>query len=108
MSTSCLTPEEARKTWACPVARIFAEKKGPNCMADECPLWRWEPRDWANPPLRLAVQKEIQRIATERGKTASGVYHKQAVANIVADPAAHGVDLEPDRGWCGLGGKPLA
>ncbi|GGE30306.1 hypothetical protein GCM10011360_17910 [Primorskyibacter flagellatus] len=93
-----ITPELARTTYACPLARVFVEKVGPNCDANQCIMWRWQALSAET--LKPAVSAEMKRI----GKGPAG--HKEAVANVMADPESHGVQIEPTHGYCGLAGKP--
>ncbi|MDG3089201.1 hypothetical protein P7F88_25395 [Vibrio hannami] len=53
----------------------------------------------------MAIKVEMDRLGADAGKPGKN-YHKQAVANVKADPTAHGISLDPTHGWCGLGGKP--
>lgn len=100
------TPEEAAKAWRCPLARTFAEKKGPNCMGPECPIWRWRPLSADDPAFKAAVSAEMSRLADEAGAKSNMTYHREAVARIMADRAAYGLPDRPTHGWCGLGGEP--
>lgn len=100
-----MTPDQAAE-FACPVARTFAEKIGPNCQGPKCILWRWIPIAAADPRFVSAVKNEMKRLAVEKGKTNHVSFHKEAVRNVHADPEAHGVPSAPERGFCGLGGCP--
>lgn len=90
----------------CPMARTFAEKHGPNCEAGSCILWRWS--TVSAEVMKDAVSKEMKRLKDAAGTGVAAKYHKQAVANVMADPDAHDVNLNPTHGHCGLGGKPEA
>lgn len=110
--TGFVTPAQARETYPCPVARTFDKKVGPNCDADKCPVWRWLPLSADDPRFSGAVKRECvmlaQQKAEETGKKPKPhhLYHKQAVKNVMADPQAYDVPAKPERGWCGLGGRP--
>lgn len=95
------TPAQARETWPCPLARTFAEKKGHNCMADHCPIWRWIPLSANDPAFKEAVSAEMKVIADERGKKPGPIFHKEAVARVMRQK-----DMTPTHGYCGLGGTP--
>lgn len=100
-----LKPEEAA-TLPCPLARTFAKKEGPGCMAGGCPVWRWLPLDASDPKFASAITREMALLAKEAGKKTTVAFHKKAVANVMKDPEAYGVPPTSGRGWCGLGGKP--
>ena len=101
-----LTPEAAR-AHACPLARGF-EAMQPTCVGPACMPWRWLPLSSQDPRFRRAVQTEMQRLADAAGKSSTAGLHKKAVQNVAADPAAHGAPSAPERGYCGLGGRPEA
>lgn len=107
-----LTPPEARKSMPCPVARTFSEKKGPNCDADACPMWRWRELSVSdNRVLSAYVRVATDLLDQERKKnpetkkTVDGM-HKQAVQIVAAAPWDFIFMNDEDRGYCGLGGKP--
>lgn len=92
------TPEEAQSL-LCPMSRVFGvDDLQAGCRGAECAAWRWMPQ----PTNKAAITAEMKRL----GKGPLG--HKQAVANVMADPKAHGVTLEPTHGFCGLAGTPEA
>jgi len=103
---SGLTPEEA-KGRACPLARSF-ERHQPTCLGPACMLWRWLPLSAEDPRFRRAVRAEMKRLAEAAGKASTAGSHREAVRNVTADPAAHGAPSAPERGYCGLGGRPEA
>lgn len=98
------TPEEAAKM-DCPVARIKGDGTKGKCQGEGCILWRRKEILASNQFFMSAVQREMSCLANELndGKN-PGKYHKEAVANVSADPEGFGV--KEDRGYCGLGGKP--
>lgn len=97
-----LTPEQARET-PCPVARTFDKKVGPNCEAGKCILWRWRMVPASDPAFVAAVKREMACLAQEDGQNKPAInFHKQAVANVGANPEGYGV--VPTVGYCGLGG----
>lgn len=98
------TPAEARETWPCPVARIFAEKKGPNCMADRCPLWRWVPLDMKADKFQAAIKKRAQELAEAAGEKNSIKWVNRASDEVFADRKKFGLPEGPTHGFCGLGG----
>jgi hypothetical protein len=107
--TGFVTPAQARETLPCPMARTFAEKKGPNCDADKCPVWRWLPLPATDPSYMSAVKREeaclAQEAEKETGKPQNAdKFHKVAVSNVRKNPVAYGV--QPKHGFCGLGGRP--
>lgn len=109
--TRFLTPAQARETMPCPLARTFAEKKGPNCDADRCPVWRWRAPLDMPPGFLSAVKREMACLAQEEAertgkKVSDQKFHQRAVANVNHDPEAYGVQMPKDKGFCGLGGKP--
>ncbi|WP_120636058.1 hypothetical protein [Ruegeria sp. EL01] len=110
--SSFLKPKEARETFACPLARTFDKKAGPNCDADKCIMWRWLPLPASDPRFLGAIKREEAMLAQEKAKETGDkakpqhLYHKKAVANVMNDPEAYGVPAKPELGWCGLGGKP--
>lgn len=94
---TALTPEEATTTWFCPLSRTFADKVAQEgCRGAECACWRWQEISADHPAFLKAIKAEL----------ATGITHKAAVAKIMADRAAYGVPVKPERGFCGLGGKP--
>ena len=99
---SGLTPEEATGR-ACPLARSF-ERHQPTCLGPACMLWL--PLSAEDPRFRRAVRAEMKRLAA--GKASTAGRHREAVRNVTADPAAHGAPSAPERGYCGLGGRPEA
>lgn len=100
-----LTEPQARGL-ACPIARTFAGSPVATCRGSGCILWRWQPILASSPAFVSAVQAEMKRAAEAAGKPTGGGFHKQAVATVMADKAAHGVPDRSEYGWCGLGGKP--
>lgn len=109
--TGFLTPAQARETMPCPLARTFSEKVGPNCDAGKCLIWRWLPLDASDDRFVSAIKREIACLAQDHEKAGgkkrqSSSFHKEAVANVMSDPKAYGVPDAPERGWCGLGGRP--
>lgn len=100
-----LTPTEAAK-FNCPLARTFSEKKGHGCMGPDCILWRWEEVNVNTPSIRAAISKEAGRIADEAGRKRSPADFKPASSAVLSNPEDHGVTLDPEKGWCGLGGRP--
>lgn len=100
------TPAQARETWPCPLARTFAEKKGPNCMADHCPIWRWIPLSAKDAQFKAAVQNAIKAIAAEEGKKPSPGLHSRAVERVMEKRGELGLPEGPTHGYCGLAGEP--
>lgn len=104
--TQLLTEEEASKR-LCPVARTFAKAPGPNCAGERCILWRWDAIPANHPFFVAALKRRMAELADKDEKNKPSVaYHKQAVADIVADPEDFGVPPHSGLGWCGLGGRP--
>lgn len=107
-----LTPPEARKAMPCPVARTFAEKVGPNCDADKCPMWRWRELSVMDHRVIAAYLRVAQDLLSEdkakNPDTKKNVdsMHKRAVATVSAAPWDFIFMDDNDRGYCGLGGKP--
>jgi hypothetical protein len=94
---TALTPDEATANWYCPLARTFALKDAiTGCRGDLCAVWRWQEISADHPAFLKAIKAEL----------ATGITHKAAVAKIMADRAAYGVPAKPERGFCGLGGRP--
>lgn len=102
-----LEPKIARETFPFPLARTFDEKRGPNCDADRCIMWRWAELTTDEPGFKEAIQREARRMAEADGAAVVS-RHKQAVAAVMADRPAFGLPDKPYRGWCGLAGKPEA
>lgn len=101
-----LTPDDARKTWECPVARVMAKPgSGGMCKGDTCAAWRFLPLMADDPSFKSAVQREIEALHAETGK-AKAVVHNAAVARVAADPSAYSIPGHHERGYCGMGGKP--
>lgn len=99
------TPSEASAEWPCPLGRTFHPPRD-TCRGSDCPLWRWLPIPATDPAFQSAIAREMSVIASEKGSKSTSGYHKQAVENVMRDPKAYGVKVEPVRGWCGLGGRP--
>jgi hypothetical protein len=97
-----LTPEDAAKTWECPVARTFADPSK-MCRGPKCAAWRFLPLMADDPAFKSAVAREIEEMhkATGKGKAA---LHKAAVARVAADPSLYSIPGHHERGYCGLGG----
>lgn len=95
------TPDEARATWPCPVARLWGEGTvNPNCRADACPVWRWVPLDARAPAFQAAVKDRMKELGGKPG------HHGLAVAWVMENREALGLPTKPTHGFCGLGGKP--
>lgn len=109
--TGFLTPKEA-KALSCPVARVHGKGTSAKCEAETCILWRWSPLSSDDPRFSGAIKRECvmlaQSKADETGEKPKPhhLYHKKAVSNVMRDPEAYGVPVAPEKGWCGLGGKP--
>jgi len=86
-----LTPEQA-SSLPCPVSRTFAQAQA-TCRGADCILWRWQPVLASDPRVQAALRARI----AETGE--KPLHHPKAAA------LARG-DVAPDRGWCGLGGRP--
>ena len=98
-----LTPKQAAEL-ICPIARCQGTKLvRPTCAADQCVLWRWKPALASDKDFTDAVSREMERLKGDIDKPAV-TFHKQAVANVMRDPAAHGITKT--HGYCGLGGQP--
>lgn len=89
-----LTPQEATAI-PCPVSRTFAQAQA-TCRADGCILWRWQAVSVSDPRWKAAMAARMQ----ETGEKAPG---REAAAWV-----RDNVPLPPERGWCGLGGRPEA
>jgi len=105
--TLYLSVAQARETMPCPLARTFADKKGPNCMGDACPVWRWKPRLATDPEFSAAIKREMYSLAEQHkertGKEKAVVgFHNKAVQRIVRNPEGYGIERK--EGYCGLGG----
>lgn len=104
--TSVKTPKEAIEM-LCPLSRSFGDTTHAGCRGGSCAVWRWAPHDAKDPRFVAAVSEESERLSREDEKGRKPpVFHKTAVANVMADRAAHGLPTAPERGWCGLGGEP--
>lgn len=109
------TPKEAQKALSCPLARTFGDDNlTATCRGAGCAVWRWTPIAANDPRFAKAVGDEMERLhaahmagnpLSDRKKSG---FHREAVANVSADPAAHGVPDKPERGYCGMGGEPKA
>lgn len=88
-----LTPEQAA-SMPCPVSRTFAAAQ-PTCRADGCILWRWR-------PVAASDQAYVAALKVRVAETGEKPLHHPKAAAL-----ARG-DVTPDRGWCGLGGRPEA
>jgi hypothetical protein len=98
---TALTPEEATATWFCPLARTFAYKVAQEgCRGDECACWRWEPIAADDPRFTAAKATALAILGGGASK------HKEAVAMVMANREAYGVPTKPERGFCGIGGRP--
>ncbi|MFV1593311.1 hypothetical protein VWZ88_12690 [Phaeobacter sp. JH20_36] len=106
-----ITPEQAGKL-ACPLARVHGDGDQRKCRAEKCIIWRWLPHSASDPRFLSAIKREeavlAQDKAAETGQKAKPqhLYHKKAVANVMRDPEAYGVEVEHQHGYCGLGGRP--
>lgn len=103
--TELLTEEEAGAR-LCPLARTFSKRESSGCMGAACILWRWDPIPANHPIFKAALKRQMSQLALKAGKKSSVAFHKQAVADIMADPEGFGVPLHSGLGWCGLGGRP--
>jgi len=92
-----MTPDEAAKM-PCPAARTFAGHLDPTCRGPGCIVWRWSPVSAKEPAFVRAI----------KGRMAEGHSHKDAVAWVSERAVELGVPTAPYRGWCGLGGEPMA
>ncbi len=98
-----LTPDEAGE-FHCPMTFVDAANPMP-CEGPQCILWRWAQLE-TDDAFLLAVKKEQERLAAEKGSSAIVGFHKTAVKNVMADRKKHGLPDKPTHGWCGLGDKP--
>lgn len=99
--------DTARVEWPCPVARLWGKANvSAKCRGDACPVWRWIPLDAVDSRFVSAIWAEQERLAQAAGKANNGGFAKKATANVMKDRAAHGLPDRPERGYCGLGGKP--
>lgn len=109
------TPKEAAADLRCPLARTFGDDDlDANCRGAGCAVWRWTPIPASDPRFKTAITAEMNRLHAAHkaenplsDRKANG-FHQQAVANVNADPAAHGAPTGPEKGYCGLGGEPKA
>lgn len=111
--TGFITPDEASTDYFCPLARTFAKKDRPFCMGSDCILWRWRPLSADDPRFQSAIKREMACLAQDAEKEdgkkrQSMAFHKQAVANVMANPEGHGAPAKPEKGYCGLGAEPKA
>lgn len=104
----CLTPEDARETWVCPVARTFGDNPIKNCRGDACPVWRWRPLLAADPRFTSAINREIEMLKGEKPNVTPAVLHKEAVAKVTNNPQDYMIPEGPEVGFCGLGGEVRA
>jgi len=96
-TTHFITPEQAKDSFKCPIARCMSTKEGANCEAADCILWRWVPLSTKDPKWRSA----IVAIASETGEKAPFAKAAKEVSN---NPQKYGMKLS--KGYCGLGGRP--
>lgn len=105
------TPKEAAK-YNCPIARTRPETNAnggvkAKCSGPDCILWRWKPRLASDPEFKAAIQRECAALAQEEGSGKAMIsFLKKATANVAADPQGYGIN--PERGYCGLGGVPTS
>ncbi|TNE57815.1 MAG: hypothetical protein EP341_03790 [Sphingomonadales bacterium] len=109
MTKIFISQAQARETFKCPMARTFAEKVGQNCDAANCILWRWKPAMASDPEFMAAIKREMIFLAKEHEdatgkKKDHSSFPKEAVARVMRNPSGFGV--EPEEGYCGLGGVP--
>lgn len=105
----CLTPEDARAKWLCPLARTFGEAKvEANCRGDDCPVWRWRPLMAVDPRFTSAINREIEFLAGEKPNVKRELLHKEAVAKVHNNPRDYMIPEGPEVGYCGLGGEVRA
>ena len=97
------TPEDARKM-PCPLGRTFSEPRS-NCIADECPLWRWRPNLSTDPRFTSAIQRKLAMLKQEKPDVERDLLHQEAVAVVSANPKDFYIPEAPERGFCGLGGR---
>lgn len=75
-------------------------------MGEKCTLWRWK-EPMMNQFVSSAIKREAVFLANEDGNAGkAALYHKKATEHVMNDPVAHGIDIAPKRGYCGLGGRP--
>lgn len=101
------TPDDARKSWLCPLAATFAKPQS-KCRGDDCPAWRWRPLLSTDPRFTSAIEREILLLSGEKKNVNKNLLHKEAVAKVMADPRKYMIPTEPEVGYCGLGGIPVA
>ena len=110
-----VTPEKAQTDLTCPLARTFGDENlQANCRGARCAVWRWTPLPAKDPRFVQAISNEMERLHAKHkeehplsDRKPQG-FHKEAVANVNADLAAHDLPTGPERGFCGLGGEPKA
>lgn len=68
------------------------------CRGPACILWRWEPLSAEDPRFKKAISEAIK----------SGNPHRNAVAYVMARREELGLPTKPERGFCGLAGRPIA
>lgn len=95
------TPDTARAEWPCPLARTFYDYQRTEgaCCGDECPLWRWEPLSAADPRFVAAIKARMRETQES---------HQKAVKHVMDNRAELGLPTEPEVGFCGAGGRPVA
>ena len=104
------TPKEATEVWICPLARTFggnAKTLHSACRGAACALWRWVKIDAGDPRIVSAISARLDEIAGD-DPTKRSAKHQAAVKYVMAHREELGLPVEPDRGYCGLGGRPEA
>lgn len=91
-----VTVEES-KVLICPLMSTVSTFQ--NCRGAGCMAWRW--KDHATDPTWVAAVRQ----AAEDIKDTSPSRTK-AAAHVRKNRAQYGLAEFPERGWCGLAGKP--
>lgn len=102
------------KATICPIARITGEEKPKSkCQGEACILWRWKDMAANDPRFLGAITRvqmelmEAERKANPDTKKTQGSFAKEATAKVSASPWMFAFMTDKDRGFCGLGGRPV-
>lgn len=96
-----VTVEEAANI-LCPMTFNASSEYGPErqmCLGPQCMAWRY--KDHATDDAWTAA---VRKAADELNDATPG--RTKATQAVRKDRAKYGLPVVPERGWCGLAGKP--